>query len=350
MNTSKAFRLVIPSVASLSIALSEKSTSTQTWLFVQPPSSRCESSQPQSCAQQNFPSVATSAPAPAPSWIRRYLSAIYLTSLPLPRRLTRGDPAFQDSLLKQGIRQRQQDEQKLRSLQAEIQKAQQKRDSEEIRRLFDRVTEIAFGKGVTPQLREDFVARYGCTGWTTAILEKMLQLAKSRGIVELGAGHGQWSLALTTHYDKLVQDKVRSFDFCLAYDDMSELPLSTKVYHKHTQPAHDYFFPKVQKCSDAISVFRQWTTRGRVLLIVYPPPGSMALETIKAYVQMGPENDTVVYVGEGRGGSTANEALFDYLENGDWELVEVMDVKTQPGGKGYEKLFILKRLKISTLA
>jgi hypothetical protein len=72
----------------------------------------------------------------------------------------------------------------------------------------------------------------------------------------------------------------------------------------------------------------------------------MAVETVKAYVDLGPENDTVVYVGEGRGGANANDALFDYLESGDWAVMQVLPVKSPPGGKGYAKLYILKRLKV----
>ena len=292
----------------------------------------------------------TAAPAPTPTWIQRSLSAVYLTSLPLPRNIMSGDPAFQDYQLKKGIRERQRDEQRLRSLQVDIQKAHQSRDSDRIRKLFEKVTEVAYGKGVTAQIREDFIANYGCTGWTADILDALVQLTQTRGIVEIGAGHGQWARAITEHYKQVVaiEDRIKAFDLVLAYDDMTELPLSTKVYHKHTQPAHDYFFSKVQQCTDDITtVLRQWTCRGRVLMLVYPPPGSMALDTIKAYVEMGPENDTVVYVGEGRGGSTANDALFDYLENGDWALLDVKDVQTQPGGKGYEKLFIFKLQSVS---
>lgn len=283
--------------------------------------------------------------APTPTWFQKCLSSIYLGSLPLPRKITSGDPAFSDSKLRNGIRQRDRDEQALRSLQLEIQRAQQSRDPQRIRQIFEKVTEIAYGKGVTAQIREDFIARHGCTGWTGPVLDELVKLAENRGIVEMGAGHGQWARALTEHYYQVVSDENRpkAFDFVLAYDDMTELPLSTDVYHKHTQPAHDFFFSKVRQSKDAQSVLKQWTCRGRVLLLVYPPPGSMARETIEAYAEMGPENDTVVYVGEGRGGCTADESLFDYLEKGEWALLKVLEVQAQPGGKGYEKLFIFKR-------
>lgn len=138
----------------------------------------------------------------------------------------------------------------------------------------------------------------------------------------------------------------KAFEFVLAYDDMSELPLSPEIYHQHTQPAHDYFYSRVQKSDSIESVLRQWPCRGRVLLLVYPPPGSMAIDAVKTFAELGVENDTVVYVGEGRGGANANEALFDYFENGDWAIMNVLPVNSQPGGKGYEKLYILQRLKV----
>jgi hypothetical protein len=281
---------------------------------------------------------------PSPSWLQKSLHRVYLGKLPIPRIIYPGDYAFNDSTLRNGIRQRQHDEDELRKLSLEIQKAKLKQDMNQMRDIFERVSEVAYGKGVTPQIREDFLTRYGCSGWSEDLLDLLIEFGKGKGYIEMAAGHGQWARALTDRYNENIKEKMKGFDFVLAYDDMSQLPLSTDIYHKHTQPANDFFFSKVQKCTDIASTLRQWTSRGRILLLVYPPPGSMALETIQEFVALGKENDTVVYVGEGRGGATANDELFNYLENGDWALLDVRNVKTQPGGKGYEKLFILKYL------
>ena len=127
---------------------------------------------------------------------------------------------------------------------------------------------------------------------------------------------------------------------------MQELPLSPKIYHSHTQPAHDYFYGQVRKCSSHTEAARQMSSRGRVLLLVYPPPGSMAVETIKAYVDIYPQdNDTIIYVGEGRGGANGNDELFDYLcnDSGEWAIIKIMDV--QKSLKGYEKCFCFQRIK-----
>jgi hypothetical protein len=273
---------------------------------------------------------------------------LHIKSLPLPRRLVPNDPAFSDAALQRGLRQRKRDEEALRAIQSNFLKVLQAgNDLEAIRAIHQQVCEIAFGKGVTPQIREDFVVKYGCTGWTEDVLDALVDLADSRGFVEIGAGHGQWARSLTARHERDVPtlNRKKVFDFVLAFDDMSELPLSPAIYHEHTQHYHDYFYARVKQSDDINSILRQWSCRGRVLLLVYPPPGTMAVETVKAYANLGPENDTVVYVGEGRGGANANDALFDYLENGDWVIMQVLPVRSPPGGKGYEKLYILKRLK-----
>jgi hypothetical protein len=283
----------------------------------------------------------------APSGFQKALASLHLKALPLPRRLLPNDPVFSDSTLKRGLRQRSRDESSLKILQEQVQKAvQERKDMAHIRSLHEQFCAIAYGSGVTPQEREDFVVRYGCTGWTDDVLDALFELGDSRGYVEIGAGNGQWARALTDRYKQELlntSSNNKMFEYVLAYDDMSELPLSPEIYHEHTQPAHDYFYSRVQKCDSIQAVLGKWPCRGRILLLVYPPPGPMAMETVKTYAELGPENDTVVFVGEGRGGANANNELFDYFESGDWAILRVLPVKPQPGGKGYEKLYILQR-------
>jgi hypothetical protein len=181
--------------------------------------------------------------------------------------------------------------------------------------------------------------QYGCTGWTVEVLETLLDLAKDRGIVEIGAGHGQWARALNDLYKESTGS---DFEVVTAFDTMQELPLNANVYRR-TQPAHDYFYSKVQQCTNPFQVMEQPATKGRVLMLVFPSPGSdMALDSLKAYIATGDNHDTLVYVGEGRGGANAPDEFFDYLEDNQWILVKVMAVKSF-GTKGQEKLYILKR-------
>ncbi len=94
---------------------------------------------------------------PSPSWLRRTLASLHLTSLPMPRRLLPSDSVFNDSTLQQGLRRRERDEEALRVLQLEAIAASENRDPEAVRVVYHKICEIAFGKGVTPQIREDFV-------------------------------------------------------------------------------------------------------------------------------------------------------------------------------------------------
>ncbi len=223
---------------------------------------------------------------------------------------------------------------------------------DKMKALSQELFEVTYGKGVTAQQREDFLVRYGCTGWNDRVLNTILEVAGSRGIVEVGAGHGQWARALSEAYAKeqkrsFPTEKVKKrFDFVLAYDDKSNLPLNTHIYNAYTKPHHDYFgnVHKLESKNEMLKVLTSWACRGRVLLLVYPPPGDMAIQVVQNYVSAATDdNDTVIYVGEGRGGANGDDSFFDFLEQGDWELLEEMDVPRPPGDKGYEKLFILRR-------
>ena len=183
------------------------------------------------------------------------------------------------------------------------------------------------------------------------MLDAINDMGKDRGIVEIGAGNGQWARALMERYKESGNPDLyrkKKFDFVLAYDDRSELPLDQKVFNKKTKIHHDYFYDKVRQCGEDFSnVLRHWECRGRILLLVYPSPGPMALRAVQQYSAASSMNDTVISVGEGRGGANASEDLFELFENGEWVLMKVMEVKPL-GSKGYEKLFVLQRKQEST--
>uniref|UniRef100_A0A7S0AKQ2 Uncharacterized protein n=1 Tax=Minutocellus polymorphus TaxID=265543 RepID=A0A7S0AKQ2_9STRA len=296
----------------------------------------------------------TSSPPSVASRGRRFLNYLGIANLPVPRLLTPSDPIFSYPEMKAGIRQRARDEAKLRSLQTEAIQARTSGDTQRINAVFEKISSIAYGVGVKPQDREDFLVKYGCTGWTDDMITHLLRLGKDRGFVEVGAGNGQWAREIQDKYkeqcasgDIILANRTKNFEFILPYDDMSELPLSPQVYHRHTAPVREHFHGNVQKSSHAEAIRSKWETRGRVLLLVYPPPGPMAIESVQAYTDVYPEgNDTVVYVGEGRGGANANDEFFDFFcSDGAWVVENVMDANPSPGGKGYEKCFVLRRVK-----
>ena len=179
-----------------------------------------------------------------------------------------------------------------------------------------------------------------------------------RGFVEIGAGNGQWARILTDRYNETTTTtpsssppirnnlKGKQFHFVLAYDDQSDLPLNPDKYNKNGSVRRNFFFDGVQKGSDTEATLRHWQCRGRILLLVFPPPGPMAVTALRAYAEADAvNNDTLVYVGEGRGGANANDDFFNALEGDggeDWILTKMLPVK-RFGNKSYEKLFVFKR-------
>lgn len=263
--------------------------------------------------------------------------------------MTPNDPAFK--LSKRFLRKRQSDETKMRKLLSEdVPKLTGDPDFEtKIAVLRDEIFQLAYGKGVTAQMREDFLIRYGCTGFNDVVLNRLVELCATRGVVEVGAGHGQWQKALTDAYNSVHNNtgKRKQFDFVLAYDNNSNLPLNTHIYNQYTRPHHDYFgtVQRVDSPEDLGKVLRSWACRGRALLMVYPPPGPMAIDTITTYTSASPDNDTLIYVGEGRGGANGDDAFFDFLETGGWMLIDILEVVRPPGDKGCEKLYILQKIR-----
>lgn len=290
------------------------------------------------CEAAASPPTATSI-----SWLRRQLYRFHLQSLPLPRRLVPGDPALTVDARCLGRRQRE--EGQLRIVQQQLQAALPSGDRQRIGPFIKQTYDLLYGEGVTPRDRQDFLERYGCTGWTNEVLDALIDLAGDRGVVEIGAGNGQWARALMERYQqrRAKGTSNKPFDFVLAYDNMSELPLNPDVYHSRTKPYHDYFYDKVQPCPSIQRILQQWPCRGRVLLLVYPSPDNMAADALAAYTAIGDVNDTVVYVGEGRGGANANAGFFDALESGDWVLERILPVQAF-GEKGYERLYVFRRV------
>jgi hypothetical protein len=275
----------------------------------------------------------------------KILYKVFGKDLPIPRILTPDDPLFDAPEMRRGLAKRKRDEKELERIQKDIMTCLQVNDRKCIESNMQRVSELMYGKGVTLQVREDFLIKYGCTPYDDTILDKILSFGKP--IMDIGAGNGQWSRALE---NRLQERGVKVInDYIVAYDDGSAIPLNTEIYHKFTQPAKDNFF-SVQTM-DGVDAVKLIKNRGRLLLLVYPPPGDMALEVVKSYAEF-PGNDLLVFVGEGIGGANANTGLFDFLksidDNGNaWVLLEKIDVPDVPGGgKGLEQVFIFQKIKI----
>ena len=383
--------------------------------------------------------------------------------LPTPRLLSPTDTVFSYPQLTRGLIQRQKDEQRLRNLLSSAQQVvklrattdnnnNQEKQQQQQQQLLQEMNTIVYGAGITSQIRQQFVIEYGCTGYTLDILHHLVMHYADRGIIEIGAGHGQWAKALHDYYQKMKEDTTTTTatatneetnsnsddgqqqqhshhqtrhqtrhswmlhdnKFIVAYDNKESLPLSSSVLSSPMSktttsstsapsslqtssvlppPTHEeiktYFYNNVHTLNNIEAVSKY--ANGRALLLVYPPSGSMSLDTVLAYINATSsnsnhhpnckhyhhnqyhddenisssssstsstnwKNDIVIYVGEGQGGANANDDFFDYFlgisnnntnnnnSSGSWVLEKVMSVKTCPGDKGYEKLFILRRV------
>jgi hypothetical protein len=166
--------------------------------------SKCEAA----IASSNIPS----APLPSYKPLTRLQRLIYPHSyLPTPRLLSPNDTAFSYPQLTRGLIQRRKDEQLLRNLLSSTevvkllaatgnnnnnQEKQQQQQQQQQQRLLQEMNTIIYGAGITSQIRQQFIIEYGCTGYTPAILYHLVTHYAHRGIIEIGAGHGQWAKAL----------------------------------------------------------------------------------------------------------------------------------------------------------
>jgi len=77
--------------------------------------------------------------------------------LPLPRIIQPADNTFEWPALKRGLRQRLKDEESIKMLQQKAEDAVKSGDPNQIRKVLAAICEVAYGKGVTPQDRQDFL-------------------------------------------------------------------------------------------------------------------------------------------------------------------------------------------------
>eukprot|EP00611_Tribonema_gayanum_P008829 TRINITY_DN1846_c0_g1_i1.p1 TRINITY_DN1846_c0_g1~~TRINITY_DN1846_c0_g1_i1.p1 ORF type:complete len:198 (-),score=82.38 TRINITY_DN1846_c0_g1_i1:355-948(-) len=165
---------------------------------------------------------------------------------------------------------------------------------------------IAYGvtdDGARARYERDF----GCARWTEAALAAA---AAYSPLIEIGAGRGHWQRALSR-----ADADVLAFDNGSTPQPLAALPPVGKV-----APGDE---SALSKHPD------------RTLLLVYPPPGDMALRCVRAY-----GDDVLVYVGEGRGGVNADGAFFAALEDG-WQVERIITLDPFP--ECFERMFILRR-------
>lgn len=181
--------------------------------------------------------------------------------------------------------------------------------------------QLLYGE-VAPHSRQAYLRNYGCARWTESALALVAGLG---GIIEIGAGGGHWAKAL--------RESPGGCDI-LAFDNRcDEIPGGAGG---ESVPLVMWGDPGVVPAHP-----------DRTLFLCYPPPAwgapgaasepaeCMATACLRVY-----SGDTLIYVGEGRGGATASATFFDALEE-EWNCVQILSLDPFP--ECFEHLFVFRR-------
>lgn len=169
----------------------------------------------------------------------------------------------------------------------------------------DRATRIMYPGVSNTEERNSFLRQYGCTAWTD---EAMYEIVSRSPIVQYNAGAGQWALEAAQRGADVV-----------ALDDGRGPALEGQ------QPV----YPVRRVETKALALYRP-----RTLLLVYPQRDT-AEQALASHF-----GETIIYIGEGRGGANASESFFDTLSR-HYDVERRVDV--HPFAGGLEKMFVLRR-------
>lgn len=136
--------------------------------------------------------------------------------------------------------------------------------------------------------RDELVAKYA---WAIPNDNAIQLLAGMGPIVEMGAGNGYWA--------KLIADaggKIEPYD------------KNPGRHHYNSGAFGSVWYPVLDGGPEQITVRH----KDHVLLLVWPPyEGALAFDALTRYLKVG--GKTVVFVGEGQGGCTADDRFFGLL-------------------------------------
>eukprot|EP00747_Dinoflagellata_sp_TGD_P034630 gnl/TRDRNA2_/TRDRNA2_137371_c0_seq1.p1 gnl/TRDRNA2_/TRDRNA2_137371_c0~~gnl/TRDRNA2_/TRDRNA2_137371_c0_seq1.p1 ORF type:complete len:208 (-),score=38.08 gnl/TRDRNA2_/TRDRNA2_137371_c0_seq1:104-727(-) len=148
---------------------------------------------------------------------------------------------------------------------------------------------------------------YGAAKWTEAVMER---LVKHGPFLGAGAGLGPWQAELQRRGV-----------------DVVAMPAGTSTGASGGAGS-------VQSLGKASTVAQSLGKAS--LLLVFPPAGPTATNCLTEF-----RGQRLFYVGEGRGGISADDSFFDALIEG-WNLEEAFDLDPLPGC--FEKLYALHRI------
>lgn len=175
--------------------------------------------------------------------------------------------------------------------------------------------------------RTDLVRQYS---WAIPSDESVRWLGErfaGQTIVEIGAGRGYWA-------SLLIQVDIRVYAYDQHPPDIEPNHYFNKPLNEGDEPGDDtMYYPVRQAGIEALSFHKS----NEPLFLCWPPYNeSFAVDCLRYY-----QGDTLIYIGEGEGGCTGDDAFFQELDE-HWIEVDEHREFVQWGGI-HDRLMIYKR-------
>jgi hypothetical protein len=178
-------------------------------------------------------------------------------------------------------------------------------------------------------VRQELVNKYS---WAIPNEEAIQTLVDYSPIIEVGAGTGYWASLISQE-----RGDILAFDNSISSFNSISPSLSNSIFispsfspYENCQAGNKYYL--VEKGNE--NIVRDYSNR--TLFLCWPPyKEKMAFNCLNNY-----KGNTLIYIGEERGGCTADEAFFNLLDK-DWKLIKEISIPQWPYIHDY--LFIYKR-------
>jgi hypothetical protein len=165
--------------------------------------------------------------------------------------------------------------------------------------------------------KDYFTNQYGWSVPTQEAINDLKEFVGSDTVLEVGSGHGMWA--------KLMQEaqiNVRATDY-----------LSGKGSKVYLGRERDKFFTDIEDISGKEAVQKYNTN---IIMMSWPPcDDPLAFDVLSIF-----KGNKLIFVGEGKGGCTANSDFFQLLDK-NWTLVKEIDIPKWAGI--HDRLYLYER-------
>jgi hypothetical protein len=163
--------------------------------------------------------------------------------------------------------------------------------------------------------REYFVKNYGWSIPSQEAIEEIKSFVGNETVLEVGAGYGMWAKLMREAGIKIVATD-------LPFGNESDIYRPRKVR-----------FTEIEEIDSEVAV-QKYMYQPYTLMMSWPPYAeSMAAKTLKGF-----KGNKLIFIGEGEGGCTGDDQLFNILRN-EWTLVKEIDIPQWYGIHDYISLW-----------